>query len=86
MTYPVKAHTQANSAEFFTHIFALFPEDVYQPIVSALEDIRIDCLLFHAEDTDYLVENLEFEDRNLNARERRMLKNIHEWIIWESFH
>ena len=69
MTYPVKAHTRANSAEFFTHIFALFPEDVYQPIVSALGEIGIDCLLdFLAEDTDYLLENLEFDGRNLNAK------------------
>lgn len=85
MTYPVKAHTQANSAEFFTHIFALFPEDVYQPIVIALGDIGIDCLLdFLAEDTDYLLDNLYFEDRDLSTKEKRMLKNIHEWIIWES--
>ena len=82
MTYPVKVHTQANCAEFFTHIFALFPEDVYKPIATALGEIGIDCLLdFLAEDTDYLIENLEFEDRYLNAKEKRMLKNIHEWII-----
>jgi hypothetical protein len=80
-----EAHTQSNSAEFFTHIFALFPEDVYQPIVIALGDIGIDCLLdFLAEDTDYLLDNLYFEDRDLSTKEKRMLKNIHEWIIWES--
>ena len=78
MTYPVKVHTQANSAEFFTHILALFPEDVYQPIVMALADMGIDCLLdFLAEDTEFIKDELLFEDRNLNARERRMLKNIH---------
>src|SRR5688572_11259850 len=87
MTYPVKAHTQANSADFFTHVFALFPEEVYQPIVSALSDLGIDCLLdFLAEDTEYLMDELMFEGRNLNAKERRMLKNIHEWVIWESSH
>ena len=64
----------------FSHTsFALFPEDVYQPIVLALEEIGIDCLLdFLAEDTDYLLENLEFEDSYLNAKEKRMLKNIRE--------
>src|SRR5687768_8531759 len=87
MTYPVKAHTRSNSADFFTHVFALFPEEVYQPIVSALSDLGIDCLLdFLAEDTEYLMDELIFEDRNLNAKERRMLKNIHEWVIWESSH
>src|SRR5688572_32804896 len=85
MTYPVKAHTRANSADFFTHVFALFPEEVYQPIVSALSILGIDCLLdFLAEDTEYLMDELIFEDRDLNTRERRMLKNIHKWVIWES--
>ena len=70
MTYPVKAHTQANSAEFFTYVFALFPKEVYQPIVSALNDLGIDCLLdFLAEDTEHLMDELLFEDRNLNTRE-----------------
>ena len=87
MTYPVTPHTRAISTEFFTHIFALFPEDVYQPIVSALAELGIDCLLdFLAEDTEYLMSELKFEDRPLNAKEKRMLKNIHEWVIWESSH
>ena len=85
MTYPVKAHTQANSAQFFVHIFALFPENVFMPIVSALDEIGIDCLLdFLGEDVEYLLSELQYHDRPLNAKEKRMLKNVHEWLVWES--
>jgi len=85
MKYPMKIHTQAVSGSFLVHVLALFPTDIHEPIAVALADIGIDCLLdFLAEDINDLIGELMIEDRSLNPKEKRMVKNIHEWLIWET--
>ena len=84
MTYPVKPHTRANSGDFFIHVFALFPEDLHVPIMVALAELGIDCLLdFLGEDINYLMTELKYKEWNLNPKEKRMLNNVHDWLFWE---
>lgn len=81
----MKRHTRANSGEFFIHVLALFPSLVHEPIVSALEVLGIDCLIdFLAEDINELMTTLTAEGVKLSIKEKRILKNIHEWLIWEN--
>ena len=81
----MKIHTGAVSGSFLIHVMALFPTDIHEPIAVALADIGIDCLLdFLAEDINDLLGELMIGDRFLNPKEKRMLKNIHDWLIWET--
>ena len=85
MSYPVKAHTRGNSAEFFKHVFAIFPKDTHEPVMEALAEMGIECLLdFLGENVTFLLNNLKYQGRDLNLKEKRTLKNVHEWMIWES--
>ena len=51
----------------------------------ALEGHGIDCLLdFLAEDVDQLATDLMVDERHLNFKEKRIMRNVHEWLIWET--
>ena len=83
----MKRHTRAVSGQFFIHILSLFPPAIHEPIATSLTEIGIDCLLdFLSEDINDLMENMSYEDRELNTKEKRILINIHEWLIWETVH
>ena len=85
MKYPTKIHTRAVSGAYFVHVLALFLFSIHEPIATALVEIEIDFLLdFLAEDINELMDNLTYADTYLNSKEKRMLKNIHDWLIWEN--
>ena len=70
---------------FFIHVLALFTDDVVEPLVESMAEAGIDCLLnFFAEDVNYLISEFIVKEENLNIKEKRMLKNIHVWLTWES--
>ena len=81
----MKPHTQGNSGAFFIHVLALFPDDVIEPLAGSLTEDGIDCMYsFLAKSVYYLMNELTVKRRNSNIKEKRMLKNIHEWLTWES--
>ena len=85
MSNPMKPHTQGSRGAFFIHVLALFPDDVIESLAKSMAETGIDCLLdFLAEDVQYLMTELTDKERSLNMKEKRILKNIHEWLTWES--
>ena len=86
MSYPTKHHTQAVSSEYLTHVLALFPEEVHTPIALALHEYGIDTLLdLLAEDVERVIAEAYYDDNKyLRPKEKRVLRQIHEWLIWET--
>ena len=84
MSYPTKVHTRLNSTEFFQHVFSLYPSNVSGILVTALNDIGIDNLFDFLGETYEYYEDLKYKDRVLNKKGQRILRQVYNWLRWET--
>ena len=89
-TYPTKPHTRATSSDFLNHIIDIFENysTSSDNIWTGLQSEDITTLLeFIGSPTEDLC-NLEYDhdgvNKTLTKPEKRLVKNIHAWILWEN--
>ena len=90
--YPIRHHTRLNSAEYLDHIIDIFEglTPSSDNIWRALQYEQISTLMdFMGMTTDDLV-NLEYtkdeKQCTLTKAEKRLVRDMHAWVIWESKH
>lgn len=78
------SHTRGNTKELFKHVFSIHGDDVAEVICTALKESGVETIFallgYDLEEVD----DLTYQERALNKKEKQILKTTYEWICWET--